>query len=461
MTGQCLSCYAGYDLNSGSCVFSPSNTAAVTDAGCKVWKSGVCQECSTYWVFNNAGICIPVSDECRTYDVASGKCLTCYHGYDLVEGSCTYSESNNAKPTDGGCKTWDWANTKCTECSANWVADSNGLCVPVSDLCRTNDASGKCTSCYKGYDLSEGACSFSSSNNSPLTDAGCKIWDWTTNSCKKCSDFWYSSEGLCLPVSDNCKTFDETNGQCLSCYAGYDLNSGSCVFSPSNTAAVTDAGCKVWKSGVCQECSTYWVFNNAGICIPVSDECRTYDVASGKCLTCYHGYDLVEGSCTYSESNNAKPTDGGCKTWDWANTKCTECSANWVADSNGLCVPVSDLCRTNDASGKCTSCYKGYDLSEGACSFSSSNTSPLADAGCKVWNWTTNSCSECSQFWVSIDGLCAPISALCQSFDAVSGKCITCYSGYDLIEGACVYSSSNTAAPSDPGCKTWSQGVCK
>jgi proprotein convertase subtilisin/kexin type 5 len=460
LDGYCLTCYAGYDLVNGTCLFSSSNTAPVTDAGCKVWQNGKCNQCSDFWTFNSNGACIPVNDQCKTYNTTDGECLSCYSGYDLVNGSCLYSESNSAKPTDAGCSTWDWANAKCTVCSTNWVFDSNGLCIPVSDQCRTSNTQGLCDSCYRGYDIVNGSCVFSSSNSAPLADAGCHIWNWTTNACEVCSDRWVlANTGACAQVSDLCETYS-SNGFCSSCYAGYDLANGTCVYSSSNTAAPADSGCSKWVKGACQACSVGWVFNANGKCITVSDQCKTYDAASGDCLSCYNGYDLVNGSCLYSESNNAKPTDGGCAAWDWANAKCKSCSTNWVFDSNGLCITVSDQCRTANTNGLCDSCYRGYDLVNGSCVFSSSNSAPLADAGCKVWNWTANSCEVCSSSWYFVNGVCAQISNLCKSSDS-NGLCLSCYLGYDLVNGTCLVSSSNFAPPTDPGCSDWVNGVCK
>jgi hypothetical protein len=34
------------------------------------------------------GKCVDVSDQCKTWDVISGKCLLCYDGYTLDNGVC-------------------------------------------------------------------------------------------------------------------------------------------------------------------------------------------------------------------------------------------------------------------------------------------------------------------------------------------------------------------------------------
>lgn len=37
--------------------------------------------------------------------------------------------------------------------------------------------------------------------------------------------------GVCHAVSDNCQTWDNLDGKCLTCYKGYNLNTGACVLA--------------------------------------------------------------------------------------------------------------------------------------------------------------------------------------------------------------------------------------
>jgi len=218
----------------------------------------VCLACSHNWVFNSNGVCVPVSDQCKSSD-ASGACVSCYVGYDLKDGACVFSESNNAKPADLGCKTWDWTNQKCLACSNNWVFNSNGVCVSVSDQCKTFDANGACTTCYKGYDVVKGECVYSSSNKARPADLGCGTWDWDRQVCLACSKNWvFNSKGACVPVSDNCASYDNS-GACTSCFSGYVLGNGKC---------------------------------NVG-----NSLCKSAD-SKGACLTCYNGYVLYKNNCT-------------------------------------------------------------------------------------------------------------------------------------------------------------------
>lgn len=170
-----------------------------------------------------------VEDVCKTHD-DTGLCQTCYNGYALINGTCIFSSFNNAKPTDPGCSKWNWDNQTCLECSFNWVQDSNGFCSPVKEDCRTHDAQGLCTGCYKGYAVVNGSCTFSPDNNLTPPQKGCKIWNWDLLACQECSYWWYiDSSKLCAEVSPLCATYDVNGGSCTSCYKGYALQNGVCV----------------------------------------------------------------------------------------------------------------------------------------------------------------------------------------------------------------------------------------
>ena len=63
----------------------------------------------------------------------------------------------------------------------------------------------------------------------PPTDAGCKVWDWDNQKCLECSARWVFSAGVCVPVDNLCKTWDN-KGVCVSCYSGYEVQEGKCVY---------------------------------------------------------------------------------------------------------------------------------------------------------------------------------------------------------------------------------------
>ena len=394
--GLCLTCYAGYDLANGNCVFSPSNNATPSDLGCKTWVNGSCTECSQSFVFDSNGVCVPVSTDCRTHD-ASGACTGCFKGYDLVNGACVFSPSNNQGPSMVGCKLWNWDAQTCSECSPYWYFDASGVCAEVSALCASSDANGACTGCFSGFVLNNGVCEVAP--REPVSDLGCTTF--ANGSCSACSaNFVFDANKVCQPVSDQCQTHDLANGWCTSCYKGYALAdvldaSGNVVLVTCNFSAAagpSDLGCKTWVDGSCSECSANFVFDASKVCQPVSDLCKSFDAASGQCLSCYAGYDLVNGACDLSPSNVA-PSDLGCHIF--TNGTCTQCSTRWVFNNNGVCVQVSDLCRTFEGL-QCTGCYTGFVLNNGSCVLDPLNSQVPTDAGCSNWDWANQVCNSCS-----------------------------------------------------------------
>jgi hypothetical protein len=348
--GICEDCYEGYALYNGTCKIITSQDQI--NPSCLAWDGKHnCLSCSARFYFNDQKICTQVSDFCYTWN-SNGACTSCYGGYILDStGKCVVNPTPFTPSKDSLCKTW--TNNNCIACADRAYFDANGVCQGVSSNCNTWDAkTGNCLTCFGGYDLSTGSCIFSASNNAKPSDLGCSKWDWKNQVCISCSGNWaFNSNRICVPVSDLCKTSNE-NGVCTSCYSGYDLTNGACLVSASNTARPSDLGCALWdwKHNICKSCSSNWVFNSDKICNPVNTLCKTFD-SVGACTSCYQGYDLGNGVCTFSASNNAKPTDVGCNNWDWNNQVCLACSKNWVFNKNGVCVPVSDQCSTSNPNG--------------------------------------------------------------------------------------------------------------
>jgi hypothetical protein len=186
-----------------------------------------------------------------------------------VNGTCVFSPSNTAAPSDAGCKSWDWNNQVCLECSKGSTFNSARICVTVSDQCKTNDVAGLCTSCYKGYDLFNESCVLSTFNNAKPSDAGCASWDWDNQVCLTCSIRWaFNANHKCTPVDDYCSSYDKTSGACTSCFGGYNLANGSCQLGNPLCRTSTSAG-------ACSACYTGYVLTK-GSCTPISQLASLY-----------------------------------------------------------------------------------------------------------------------------------------------------------------------------------------
>jgi hypothetical protein len=186
-------------------------------------------------------------------------------------------------------------------------------------------------------------------------DPNCAIFNGSQ--CVKCSiGSFFNSDGKCAEADQNCKDFFD-NGMCQSCYSGFiiDVTSGKCVVSQ-------DGNCLQSSYDKCITCSQGYFLNTGGICQMINPFCRTVDVTSRFCTSCYTGYAIYQGNCI--ENSKLALISGAnsyCTDYD-PTGKCTKCSQRYYL-FNGQCKQVSDQCNTYDPDyGYCTSCYFGYKI---------------------------------------------------------------------------------------------------
>ena len=161
--------------------------------------------------------CTRVSPLCKTYSISSGSCLSCYPGYYLAGGACWAGNDPNLDPN---CNLRSLKGT-CLQCIASYYLNSNGYCTVANPLCRTyNLTNGHCLSCYKGYTVSGESCVVESSGS---TDVNCLKFT-SSGECEQCYVSFYVSNGICMQMNDLCRSVDQTDGRCLSCYPGYTLS---------------------------------------------------------------------------------------------------------------------------------------------------------------------------------------------------------------------------------------------
>ena len=186
----------------------------------------------------SGGSCLQVNPLCNTFDPNFGTCLSCYRGYNLVNGNCTVSSQPSSA---ANCR--NFTNGVCVQCS-NRFFTLNGVCTPVNDYCNTyNEVNGNCTSCYQGFVLQQGACYrvlvsgpqqqqpnqggfqpntgyvFSQdSNPGSLGNVGAGGYSSTTTTTT------ITSSGQTVP----CLQFDN-QGRCIACSNGFNLNNGVCI----------------------------------------------------------------------------------------------------------------------------------------------------------------------------------------------------------------------------------------
>jgi len=202
-------------------------------------------------------------------------CYSCYYGYHLSAGTCTYINWVS------GCQFLMYDGT-CAMCYQEYSLSADQTTCTYIVKCRLVDISGNCVECYNNYILSGGVCTYVSLPNCQSTKDGvnCDIcnYEYVLNSSGQCEDrycFHYNQNNeciscrfinyrlsgtTCIPAA-YCQYFDNYVGKCVSCFDGFFVNgSGDCVACPYSNCAQ----CSTTKCLRCYD-NGYFV-DSAGIC---------------------------------------------------------------------------------------------------------------------------------------------------------------------------------------------------
>jgi len=211
---------------------------------------------------------------------------------------------------------------------------------------------GACTSCYTGYYLS-------GTNCRPLSNPYCSTYTAGVV-CVNCyAGYYIEDDNLCVPQIKNCQTYNMTGGACLSCYAGYGLQNGNCTLLAS-----IDPWCSIWNGLTCVSCySGYYISLSTGKCTPANQQCVTYNMTGGACLSCRLSYILQNGNCLSILSINPWCTA-------YNTTSCTGCYPRYYLDTlnNNYCTLANPYCLSfNLIGGACNLCQWGHTLVNNTC----------------------------------------------------------------------------------------------
>ena len=161
---------------------------------------------------------------------------------------------------------------------------------------------GSCTSCFPGYSLINNTCLVSTQDPNCLKFNDNKI-------CQLCANrFFLDANSKCKQVSSLCKTYNQGNGACETCYNGFVISGSGCIGA---TAGNSDQNCKVSNKGICLQCYNGFYLNPSGPCLQISSLCKTSDPNNGACLSCYQGYTLINKTCV--PTNATDNSDPNCK----------------------------------------------------------------------------------------------------------------------------------------------------
>ena len=372
---QCLTCFTGYDLVNGSCVYNDT-----------------CPD-RFHFAF---GTCLPVSDLCDTYDAFTGYCLTCKNNASTIDGF-------------GVCK-------EIPVVCADRQYIVNNTCQNVSALCATwSNDTGLCTSCISGYTL--------------LTNGTC------TPTVIVCADNQCLVGTTCKDIPKECVSFDKVAQRCLTCIRGW------------------------WPSslGVCQQIicppaevpSTYGFF-----CIKVSPLCQTWDNITGDCITCNNkDATVIKGKCRlvtnplagcqerarlgYGPCANALLN---CQLYDLITKNCYECVKGYFFDYKGECTLKNRVCEVDEVSvlGYCHQLPPNCDKvdNRGLCSSCKTNYKNVFGLCIKVETCPSNQ-------YMSSSGVCVDVTPGCAAFNPTTGVCLTCSDGTPATNGLCCASGQN------------------
>ena len=108
-----------------------------------------------------------------------------------------------------------------------------------------------------------------------------------------------NNAGKCSPVSPLCKTYDEGNGHCTSCYPGYVPDKGTCLIGNAK-----DQNCKNFVGNQCDECYSGFYLNYEYKCMQANPICKTIDRNDGRCTSCYSGYVVKNATCVPGEEKD-------------------------------------------------------------------------------------------------------------------------------------------------------------
>ncbi len=318
-----------------------------------------------------------------------------------------------------------------------------------------------CLQCANGFYLSSGNCFQCSSN--------CQTCNSTNNDqCFSCYPNSFLSASICSGCSSNCLTCQSSNqpNACLSCNSGFYLSNSVCVQGcPLNCFSCSGPN-------TCTQClSGYTLFNqnNQTICVPCTTSCRTCAQGQpGSCMSCGTGFFLSGTTCVQCSANCNSCTATGCisciggffltstqscspncalpcSTCSAVTpTKCTACIAGYAFNNQAnTCTPVPTC------TGPCQVCPLGYTLSFGKCV-------QCTASQCQTCN--PNSPSQCFSclpgfFLNPSNSQCQACSSSCQTCLTSTG-CLTCATGFTIIQGTALTASGYQCAACKFPCAT-------
>jgi hypothetical protein len=203
---------------------------------------------------------------------------------------------------------------------------------------------------------------------------------------------------MCKLADQQCATFNSTNGQCTSCYPGYQLQNSKCIVSTHTLTQNTTAS-PVAPNASTPQASPNSVSNLGAVpmgCIKMNSD-------SQQCLNCQWGFVLLNGSCIERDLN--------CQTFEGDSLNCLNCYNGYMVFPNDRARCVLDTllfpnCKQYNEQVECIQCVPGYVLGANLLGQKPTFVCNQIDPNCLQFNSTSNICEQCSQGTVLQGRMC-------------------------------------------------------
>jgi hypothetical protein len=462
-----------------TCMNHPSFCTSCLNGMGYLQTSAVQQSCVLSCVdgtYAEAGVCQVCDFRCATCLGSATNCISCPAGQVLYQGGCWAQCPAISLQRVG-------QNASCTDaCPDGYYKVSATECAACAIECTTCDGGPKnCTSCLHGSVSTSGTCSVTCKENEfsfqgfcVACSASCYGCANNPQNCLSCASGYVKTGSICQKGCLSYQFFDQGQNKCIACAASCATCSSYSYCSTCKNAAITPRGgvcsecpypCATCDgSGACTSClSGFYYFQGAcqtscpagasplnGVC-----QCASGIVSLGQCVTsCGSGFTSIAGAC--------QPCNSNCAECAGDVNACTRCLAGATLDSQSRrCVSAAQCPYGQDLSaGVCASiCDSGFYYYEGICIYGGCFTGyvPNSYGGCVRQSQAAsgpscasnqyiqdNSCvGTCaSKFYPdSTSRQCLPCSANCETCFS-SSFCIICTTGYAMVNGVCVKSTS-------------------
>jgi hypothetical protein len=421
---MCLSCYRGYFVDgSNACLpctapcyecSGSATTCTSCHMGYELIVSTCSQICEDYEYFNTTlNVCVRCPLPCRKCaEPDPTVCLACYTGKYLLAGDCVPCHETCANCTgplatdcDACMPSLNKTGTTCESLCLNnsYLNTSAAQCYACHKFCKTCSGPSpyNCTTCLTGYTLE---------TNTFTVDLPAV----TTGFCKKTCptnamlNYPYPNECLlCYPTCATCASPSEH--ECLTCKAGFFLNSGKC--QTCHAFCATCDGPTPFNCTACPATAVLEVIQDTtGYCKP--NTClagQSINFAASTCNTCHPSCATCTGPAS-TDCYTCPPS----KILVVSNMSCVGACPiqNYYNSTSKRCLNCDPSCAycTDPNATNCLQCMAGG-------SFVQVNSS-LCDVGCAP-----------RSYFDAVNGThCQPCDDTCETcFAGTDHSCSTCF----------------------------------